>query len=51
MGHCGFIMAHGRELRVYRRLLIVRVVYNRSFKYAPMHFLSVDLSPQARIKM
>ena len=22
MGHCGFIMAHGRELRMYRRLLI-----------------------------
>jgi hypothetical protein len=21
MDHCGFIMAHGRELRVYRRLL------------------------------
>jgi hypothetical protein len=22
MGHCGFIMAHGRELRVYRRLQV-----------------------------
>ena len=22
MGHCGSIMAHGRELRIYRRLLI-----------------------------
>ena len=22
MGHCGFFMAHGRKLRMYRRLLI-----------------------------
>ena len=26
MGHCGFIMAHGRELRTYRKLLIERAL-------------------------
>jgi len=26
MGHCGFIMAHGCELRIYRRILICRAV-------------------------
>ena len=26
MGHCGFIMAHGRELRIYRKLLIDRAI-------------------------
>jgi hypothetical protein len=26
MGHCGFITAHGRELSMYRRLLIYRAV-------------------------
>ena len=26
MGHCGFITAHGRGLRIYRRLLIGRAV-------------------------
>ncbi len=28
MGHCGFVMAHGRELRICRRLVIDRAIQN-----------------------
>jgi len=34
MDHCGFIMVHGRELRVYRRILIGRAALGEQSEMA-----------------